>query len=148
MDTYSISNDLSPHSPSQLSLPPHSLISLQWNKRSLSSRDLTLLLLSYFLKTPDPVYGASLSKRSVSSSPVFKNASFARQWWRMLLIPALGRQRQADFWVQGQPGLHSETLPQNLDGERGDQRDSSATKSFRGPKTGSSYPGQAAHNHL
>ena len=24
------------------------------------------------------------------------------------LIPALGRQRRADFWVQGQPGLHSE----------------------------------------
>jgi hypothetical protein len=25
-----------------------------------------------------------------------------------LLIPALGRQRQADFWVRGQPGLQSE----------------------------------------
>jgi hypothetical protein len=24
------------------------------------------------------------------------------------LIPALGRQRQADFWVRGQPGLKSE----------------------------------------
>ena len=24
------------------------------------------------------------------------------------LIPALGRQRQADFWVQGQPGLQHE----------------------------------------
>jgi hypothetical protein len=24
------------------------------------------------------------------------------------LIPALGRQRQADFWVRGQPGLQSE----------------------------------------
>jgi hypothetical protein len=24
------------------------------------------------------------------------------------LIPALGRQRQADFWVPGQPGLQSE----------------------------------------
>ena len=32
-------------------------------------------------------------------------------WWRWLrtpLIPALGRQRQVDFWVQGQPGLQSE----------------------------------------
>jgi hypothetical protein len=29
-------------------------------------------------------------------------------WWRMPLIPALGRQRQADFWVRGQPGLQSE----------------------------------------
>jgi hypothetical protein len=26
----------------------------------------------------------------------------------MPLIPALGRQRQADFWVQGQSGLQSE----------------------------------------
>jgi len=34
------------------------------------------------------------------------------RWWRRLtpLIPALGRQRQVDFWVQGQPGLHRETL--------------------------------------
>jgi hypothetical protein len=34
----------------------------------------------------------------------------AGQWWCMPLIPALGRQRQrqVDFWVQGQPGLQSE----------------------------------------
>jgi hypothetical protein len=30
------------------------------------------------------------------------------QWWHMPLIPALGRQRQVDFWVRGQPGLQSE----------------------------------------
>jgi hypothetical protein len=29
-------------------------------------------------------------------------------WWRTPLIPALGRQKQADFWVWGQPGLQSE----------------------------------------
>jgi hypothetical protein len=29
-------------------------------------------------------------------------------WWCTPLIPALGRQRQVDFWVQGQPGLQSE----------------------------------------
>jgi hypothetical protein len=28
-------------------------------------------------------------------------------WWRTPLIPALRRQRQADFWVRGQPGLQS-----------------------------------------
>jgi hypothetical protein len=31
-------------------------------------------------------------------------------WWRKPLIPALGRQRQADFWVRGQLGLQSEFL--------------------------------------
>jgi hypothetical protein len=29
-------------------------------------------------------------------------------WWRTPLIPPLGRQRQEDFWVRGQPGLQSE----------------------------------------
>jgi hypothetical protein len=29
-------------------------------------------------------------------------------WWRTPLIPALGRQRQVDFWVRGQRGLQSE----------------------------------------
>ena len=32
----------------------------------------------------------------------------AQQWWCTPLIPALGRQRQADFWVWGQHGLQSE----------------------------------------
>ena len=30
------------------------------------------------------------------------------QWWRMPLIPALGRQRQVDSWVWGQLGLQRE----------------------------------------
>jgi hypothetical protein len=37
-----------------------------------------------------------------------KNQLKSRAWWRTPLIPALGRQRQADFWVRGQPGLQSE----------------------------------------
>jgi hypothetical protein len=32
----------------------------------------------------------------------------AVQWWCIPLIPALGRQNHADFWVWGQPGLQSE----------------------------------------
>jgi hypothetical protein len=40
----------------------------------------------------------------------FKTASKAGQWWRTPLIPALRRQRQADFWVRGQPGLYREIL--------------------------------------
>jgi hypothetical protein len=32
----------------------------------------------------------------------------SQAWWRTPLIPALGRQRQADFWVRGQPGSQSE----------------------------------------
>ena len=33
---------------------------------------------------------------------------FSQAWWHTPLIPALGRQRQADFWGRGQPGLQSE----------------------------------------
>jgi hypothetical protein len=32
----------------------------------------------------------------------------AGKWWRTPLVLALGKQRQADFWVQGQSGLQSE----------------------------------------
>jgi hypothetical protein len=31
----------------------------------------------------------------------------AEPWWRTPLIPARGRQRQADFWVRGQPDLQT-----------------------------------------
>ena len=37
-----------------------------------------------------------------------KIINISRVWWHTPLIPALGRQRQADFWVQGQPGLQNE----------------------------------------
>jgi hypothetical protein len=41
-------------------------------------------------------------------SPGLKRPSTSQAWWRTPLIPALGRQRQADFCVRGQPGLQSE----------------------------------------
>jgi hypothetical protein len=37
-----------------------------------------------------------------------KISPLSRAWWRKPLIPALGRQRQADFWVRSQPSLQSE----------------------------------------
>jgi hypothetical protein len=37
-----------------------------------------------------------------------RNQDKVGQWCLTPLIPALGRQRQTDFWVQGQPGLQSE----------------------------------------
>jgi hypothetical protein len=43
---------------------------------------------------------------------IIKITKVAGQWWRTPLVPALRRQRQADFWVRGQPGLHRETLSQ------------------------------------
>jgi hypothetical protein len=44
----------------------------------------------------------------VLSPGLIKKLSWAGRWWRTPVIPALGRQRQADFWVRGQPSLQSE----------------------------------------
>jgi hypothetical protein len=37
-----------------------------------------------------------------------KRIKFFQAWCRTPLIQALGRQRQADFWIRGQSGLQSE----------------------------------------
>jgi hypothetical protein len=54
----------------------------------------------YKFKTSPGFINETLSQKTKTS----------RAWWRTRtpLIPALGRQRQADFWVRGQPGLQSE----------------------------------------
>jgi hypothetical protein len=43
-----------------------------------------------------------------SNKYIFKKRHCSQAWLRTPLIPALGRQRQVDFWVRGQPGLQSE----------------------------------------
>jgi hypothetical protein len=48
--------------------------------------------------------------------PKDKYPTYGQAWWLTPLIPALGRQRQADFWVRDQPGLQSEF--QNSQGYR------------------------------
>ena len=51
--------------------------------------------------------GESLHKLCLMPSKLFKS-SITRAWWGTPLTPALGRQRQADFWDRGQPGRQSE----------------------------------------
>jgi hypothetical protein len=62
-----------------------------------------------FLGTKEPLppkVTRQKAQRSSQSAPEWPVLSQA--WWRTPLIPALGRQRQADFWVQDQPGLQNE----------------------------------------
>jgi hypothetical protein len=66
-------------------------------------------LLYYLNLSPQKIWNTEklcLPLKPVPVRPLLKTQ--AGQWWRTPLIPALGRQRQVDFWVRGQPGLQSE----------------------------------------
>ena len=64
--------------------------------------DQTRIYYGYFITSP----------AALMQDPSTKNKQTAGQWCHMPLIPALGRQRQMDIWVQGQPGLQSRTAIQ------------------------------------
>ena len=49
-----------------------------------------------------------ITQTSCFEAKLLKMHISAGRCWHTPLIPALGRQRQADFWVQSQPGLQSE----------------------------------------
>jgi hypothetical protein len=54
-------------------------------------------------------YNGFVLQHSISKHiSILKNINISQAWWRMPLIPALGRQRQVDFSVRGQPALQSE----------------------------------------
>jgi hypothetical protein len=49
-----------------------------------------------------------LIRKARDGIPALKNLKQSWARWRTPLIPAFGKQRQANFWVWGQPGLQSE----------------------------------------
>jgi hypothetical protein len=60
---------------------------------------------AYNLSTQKTEFKISLS---YTVKTYLKKGRRSRLWWHTPLIPAHRRQRQADFLVQGQPGLKSE----------------------------------------
>jgi hypothetical protein len=69
---------------------------------------------------------------SRSGWPYYKKI-LNQPWWCMLLIPALGRQRQVDFWVRGQPGLQSE-LARATQRNPGQKTKTTTTTTKKNPK--------------
>jgi hypothetical protein len=71
--------------------------------------------------TREPPGAEGQARQAYTEETQLKTSSHYRAWWRTPLVPALGRQRQADFFlssrpawsterVPGQPELHRETL--------------------------------------
>jgi hypothetical protein len=52
--------------------------------------------------------GQSLQGQNARYYEVLKDPGIIGWWWSPPLIPAFGRQRQVNLWVQDQPGLQSE----------------------------------------
>jgi hypothetical protein len=75
------------------------LNSAWWHDHLVTEWWCSVLLISDVVHVPPTFGGTNVS---------LLRTYLAGWWWRVPLIPALGRQRQADFWVQGQPGLQSE----------------------------------------
>jgi hypothetical protein len=71
------------------------------------SKDTLFQSNGFILFTVCPVLIVPQCLTWLSVTPV-KRMNNAGLWWCAPLIPALGRQRQVDFWVRGQPGLQSE----------------------------------------
>jgi hypothetical protein len=54
------------------------------------------------------LFSRNINPTSYNNEQSVKICPLSQAWWCTPLIPALGRQRQVDFWVQGQPGQQSE----------------------------------------
>jgi hypothetical protein len=57
-----------------------------------------VLLLGFPISSQRPILSSFIQDKLEGVWPIILHLS---GWWRTPLIPALGRQRQVDFWVQG-----------------------------------------------
>jgi hypothetical protein len=57
-----------------------------------------------------------------------ENIILGQVWWHTPLIPALGRQRQVNFWIQVQPGLKGYTEKPCLERNKTEQNKTKQNK--------------------
>jgi hypothetical protein len=91
----------------------HSSLNCWISTVALQKREPTVKSTSSHLCAHLPGHSNPESKKEHSVLTFWKCISLklpcqASRWWHTPLIPALGRQRQVDFWVGVQPGLQSE----------------------------------------